>query len=117
MGHSDISVTAKIYTHMADEVFEQNRMRMAQYAVTKSQQVEQRTDVKKEKDSRKINSTILQILQQHLLYQDHFCFAYLIRFSSSYNIKCTGCKIDKELTEFSLTHIIPYNIIKQIYRL
>ena len=24
-------------------------------------------------------------------------FAYLIRFSSSYNIKCTGCKIDKEL--------------------
>ena len=39
-------------------------------------------------------------------------FAYLIRFSSSYNIKCTGCKIDKELTEFSLTHIIPYNIIK-----
>ena len=23
-----------------------------------------------------------------------------------------GCKIDKELTEFSLTHIIPYNIIK-----
>jgi hypothetical protein len=36
----------------------------------------------------------------------------LIRFSSSYNIKCTGCKIDKELTEFSLTHIIPYNIIK-----
>ena len=40
MGHSDISVTAKIYTHMVDEVFEQNRMRMAQYAVTKSQQVE-----------------------------------------------------------------------------
>lgn len=39
MGHSDISVTAKIYTHMVDEVFEQNRMRMAQYAVTKSQQV------------------------------------------------------------------------------
>ena len=36
-------------------------------------------------------------------------FAYLIRFSSSYNIKCTGCKIDKELTEFSLTHIIPFN--------
>mgnify|MGYP007125328794 CR=1 FL=1 len=28
------------------------------------------------------------------------------------NIKCTGCKIDKELTEFSLTHIIPYDIIK-----
>ncbi len=43
MGHSDISVTAKIYTHMVDEVFEQNRMRMAQYAVTKSQQVESPT--------------------------------------------------------------------------
>lgn len=43
MGHSDISVTAKIYTHMLDEVFEQNRMRMAQYAVTKSQQVESPT--------------------------------------------------------------------------
>lgn len=68
MGHSDISVTAKIYTHMADEVFEQNRMRMAQYAVTKSQH----SDVKKEKDSREINSTILQILQQHLLYQEPF---------------------------------------------
>lgn len=43
MGHSDISVTAKIYTHMVDEVFEQNRMRMAQYAVSKSQQVESPT--------------------------------------------------------------------------
>lgn len=43
MGHSDISVTAKIYTHMVDEVFEQNRIRMAQYAVTKSQQVESQT--------------------------------------------------------------------------
>jgi integrase len=43
MGHSDISVTAKIYTHMVDEVFEQNRIRMAQYAVTKSQQVESLT--------------------------------------------------------------------------
>lgn len=43
MGHSDISVTSKIYTHMADEVFEQNRMRMAQYAVTKFQQVESST--------------------------------------------------------------------------
>ena len=32
MGHSDISVTAKIYTHMADEVFEQNRKRLAEYA-------------------------------------------------------------------------------------
>ena len=46
MGHSDISVTAKIYTHMVDEVFEQNRMRMAQYAVTKSQQVESSTATK-----------------------------------------------------------------------
>ena len=27
---------------------------------------------KEEKDSREINSAILQILQQHLLYQDHF---------------------------------------------
>ena len=27
---------------------------------------------KKEKDSREINSAILQILQQHLLYRDHF---------------------------------------------
>ena len=62
MGHSDISVTAKIYTHMADEVFEQNRMRMAQCAVTKFQQVEQRTDVKKEKDSRETNSAILHHL-------------------------------------------------------
>lgn len=43
MGHSDISITAKIYTHMADEVFEQNRARMAQCAVTKSQQVESPT--------------------------------------------------------------------------
>ncbi len=43
MGHSDISVTAKIYTHMVDEVFEQNRARMAQYAVTKSRQVESTT--------------------------------------------------------------------------
>ena len=71
MGHSDISVTAKIYTHMVDEVFEQYRMRMAQYAVTKSQQVESPTVtnwcVKKEKDSREINSAILQFLQQHLL--------------------------------------------------
>ena len=32
MGHSDISVTAKIYTHMVDEVFEQNRKRLAEYA-------------------------------------------------------------------------------------
>ena len=30
---------------MVDEVFEQNRMRMAQYAVTKSQQVEEQTTV------------------------------------------------------------------------
>ena len=39
-------------------------------------------------------------------------FAYLIRFSSSCNIKCVGCKINKNLIGFSLTHITPYNIIK-----
>lgn len=39
-------------------------------------------------------------------------FAYLIRFSFSYNIKYAGCKFDKKLTEFSLTHINPYNIMK-----
>ena len=32
MGHSDISVTSKIYTHMVDEVFEQNRKRLQDYA-------------------------------------------------------------------------------------
>lgn len=37
MGHSDISVTAKIYTHMVDEVFEQNRKRLAEYANQKEQ--------------------------------------------------------------------------------
>lgn len=37
MGHSDISVTAKIYTHMIDEVFEQNRKRLEQYANQKNQ--------------------------------------------------------------------------------
>ncbi|MCI9145246.1 MAG: site-specific integrase [Eubacterium sp.] len=37
MGHSDISVTAKIYTHMVDEVFEQNRKRLAEYAEQKQQ--------------------------------------------------------------------------------
>ena len=37
MGHSDISVTAKIYTHMVDEVFEQNRKRLAEYAAFKEQ--------------------------------------------------------------------------------
>lgn len=31
MGHSDITVTAKIYTHMVDEVFETNRNRLAEY--------------------------------------------------------------------------------------
>lgn len=35
MGHSDILVTAKIYSHMVDEVFEQNRKRLAEYANTK----------------------------------------------------------------------------------
>ncbi len=37
MGHSDISVTAKIYTHMVDEVFKQNRKRLAEYANQKEQ--------------------------------------------------------------------------------
>ena len=37
MGHSNISVTAKIYTHMIDEVFEQNRKRLAEYANQKEQ--------------------------------------------------------------------------------
>ena len=40
MGHSDISVTAKIYTHMVDEVFEQNRKRLAEYAAFKEQRKE-----------------------------------------------------------------------------
>lgn len=35
MGHSDISVTAKIYTHMVDEVFEQNRQRLAEFTTNK----------------------------------------------------------------------------------
>lgn len=34
---SDISVTAKIYTHMVDEVFEQNRKRLAEYTNQKEQ--------------------------------------------------------------------------------
>lgn len=46
-----------------------------------------------------------------LLWAEAF-FAYLIRFSSSCNIKCVDCKIDKNLTKFSLTHRTPYNIIK-----
>lgn len=33
--HSNISVTAKIYTHMVDEVFEQNRKQLAEYASQK----------------------------------------------------------------------------------
>ena len=37
MGHSDISVKAKIYTHMVDEVFEQNRKRLADYADEKEE--------------------------------------------------------------------------------
>lgn len=37
MGHSDISVTAKIYTHMVDEVFEQNRKKLVEYATAKEQ--------------------------------------------------------------------------------
>lgn len=35
MGHSDISVTSKIYTHMVDEVFEQNRKRLEEFAKEK----------------------------------------------------------------------------------
>lgn len=35
MGHSDITVTAKIYTHMVDEVFQTNRERLARYAESK----------------------------------------------------------------------------------
>ncbi len=35
MGHSDISVTAKIYTHMVDKVFEQNRQRLAEFTKNK----------------------------------------------------------------------------------
>lgn len=35
MGHSDISVTAKIYTHMVDEVFEQNRQRLTEFTKNK----------------------------------------------------------------------------------
>ena len=35
MGHSDIYVTAKIYTHMVDEVFEQNRKRLAEFTENK----------------------------------------------------------------------------------
>ena len=31
MGHSDISVTSKIYTHMVDEVFEMNAQRLEEY--------------------------------------------------------------------------------------
>ena len=37
MEYSDISVTAKIYTHMVDEVFEQNRKRLADYANKKEE--------------------------------------------------------------------------------
>lgn len=36
MGHSDM---AKIYTHMVDEVFEQNRKRLAEYANEKECQM------------------------------------------------------------------------------
>lgn len=35
MGHADISVTAKIYTHMTDEVFEMNRKRLEEFAEEK----------------------------------------------------------------------------------
>lgn len=54
--------------------------------------------------------------KQNLRLLSHFeaeaFFTYLIRFSSSCNIKCVDCKIDKNLTEFSLTHTTSYNIIK-----
>ena len=40
MGHSDISVTSKIYTHMVDEVFEQNKKRLMEYASEKEQQIQ-----------------------------------------------------------------------------
>ena len=36
MGHSNISVTAKIHTHMMDEVFEQSRKRLVEYANSKN---------------------------------------------------------------------------------
>lgn len=38
IGHSDISVTAKIYIHIVDEVFEQNRQRLAEFNENKFQQ-------------------------------------------------------------------------------
>ena len=44
MGHSDISVTAKIYTHMVDEVFKQNRKRLAEYANEKEENAKQNTN-------------------------------------------------------------------------
>lgn len=37
MGHSDIFAAADIYAHMADEVFEQNKKRLAEYANQKEQ--------------------------------------------------------------------------------
>lgn len=37
MGHSDISITPKIYTHMVDEVFEQNRKKLGQYTNKKTE--------------------------------------------------------------------------------
>lgn len=39
MGHSDISVTAKIHTHIVDEVFEQNRKRLQEYANQKNKKM------------------------------------------------------------------------------
>ena len=40
MGHSDKSVTVIIYTHIVDEVFEQNRKQLAEYATFKKQRKE-----------------------------------------------------------------------------
>lgn len=47
---------------------------------------------KEEKDSREINSAILQILQQHLLYQDHFVL---------HNQQCMLCR-PHVLSEFDI---------------
>jgi hypothetical protein len=40
MGHKDVSITAKIYTHMVDDVFEQNRQRLEDYARQKNESVQ-----------------------------------------------------------------------------
>jgi len=40
MGHKDVSMTAKIYTYMVDDVFEQNRQRLEDYARQKNESVQ-----------------------------------------------------------------------------